>query len=314
MRLGAGRRGHPGSPRLGATWHRPDVERPGGRVVATDGGLTPAPPAEPRAPADRLTPPGGASKLAATSVGRAGAPEVDGMHFGAHLPLADLGQGVPAGPDLRAYVRMAVGAGYTTVAANDHLFWRRPWLDGPTALASVLGEAGGLTLATSVALPTVRHPVVLAKALSSLAVLAGGPVVAGLGPGSSAADHRAVGVPFEERWSRFDEGMRLVRALVRRVSIGTWRRRTAMQPPSPTCSPRCGSTSATISRRWNTSSMTCSDPSSDVIRTNCANNCPSVHPRTASNCSAGTPRQERAGSCCGRSATRSTSSNVSPSS
>jgi alkanesulfonate monooxygenase SsuD/methylene tetrahydromethanopterin reductase-like flavin-dependent oxidoreductase (luciferase family) len=108
-----------------------------------------------------------------------------------------------------------VAAGYTTVAANDHLLWRRPWLDGPTALASVLGEAGGLTLATSVALPTVRHPVVLAKALSSLAVLAGGPVVAGLGPGSSAADHRAVGVPFEERWSRFDEGMRLIRALVR---------------------------------------------------------------------------------------------------
>jgi alkanesulfonate monooxygenase SsuD/methylene tetrahydromethanopterin reductase-like flavin-dependent oxidoreductase (luciferase family) len=137
------------------------------------------------------------------------------MRFGAHLPLADLGQGVPDGPDLRAYVRTAVTAGYTTVAANDHLLWRRAWLDGPTALASVLGEAGGLTLATSVALPTVRHPVVLAKALSTLAILAGGPVVAGLGPGSSAADHRAVGVPFEERWARFDEGMRLIRALVR---------------------------------------------------------------------------------------------------
>jgi alkanesulfonate monooxygenase SsuD/methylene tetrahydromethanopterin reductase-like flavin-dependent oxidoreductase (luciferase family) len=101
------------------------------------------------------------------------------------------------------------------VAANDHLVWRRPWLDGPTALASVLGEAGGLTLATSVALPTVRHPVVLAKALSAFAVLAGGPIVAGLGPGSSAADHRVVGVAFEERWSRFDEGLRLIRALVR---------------------------------------------------------------------------------------------------
>jgi alkanesulfonate monooxygenase SsuD/methylene tetrahydromethanopterin reductase-like flavin-dependent oxidoreductase (luciferase family) len=140
---------------------------------------------------------------------------MQGMRFGAHLPLADLGQGVPAGPDLRAYVRTAVAAGYTTVAANDHLLWRRPWLDGPTALASVLGEAGDLTLATSVALPTVRHPVVLAKALSTLAILAGGPVVAGLGPGSSAADHRAVGVPFEERWARSDEGMRLIRALVR---------------------------------------------------------------------------------------------------
>jgi alkanesulfonate monooxygenase SsuD/methylene tetrahydromethanopterin reductase-like flavin-dependent oxidoreductase (luciferase family) len=137
------------------------------------------------------------------------------MRFGVHLPLADLGQGVPGGPDLREYVRTAGATGYTTIAANDHLLWRRPWLDGPISLASVLREAGALTIATSVALPTVRHPVVLAKALTSLAVLADGPVVAGLGPGSSAADHHAVGVPFEERWARFDESLRLIRALVR---------------------------------------------------------------------------------------------------
>jgi hypothetical protein len=137
------------------------------------------------------------------------------MRFGVHLPLADLGQGLPGGPDLREYLRTAGATGYTTIAANDHLLWRRPWLDGPIALASVLREAGALTIATSVALPTVRHPVVLAKALTSLAVLADGPVVAGLGPGSSAADHHAVGVPFEERWTRFDESLRLIRALVR---------------------------------------------------------------------------------------------------
>ena len=41
------------------------------------------------------------------------------------------------------------------------------------------------------------------------------PVIAGLGPGSSAADHDAVGLPFTQRWARFDEGLRLVRALVR---------------------------------------------------------------------------------------------------
>jgi alkanesulfonate monooxygenase SsuD/methylene tetrahydromethanopterin reductase-like flavin-dependent oxidoreductase (luciferase family) len=137
------------------------------------------------------------------------------MRFGVHLPLVDFGQGVISGPDLRRYARTAAAAGYTTLSANDHLVWRRPWLDGPTALASVLGDAEGLTLATSVALPTVRHPVVLAKSLTSLALLAGRRVVAGLGPGSSEADHRVVGVPFEERWARFDESLRLVRALVR---------------------------------------------------------------------------------------------------
>jgi alkanesulfonate monooxygenase SsuD/methylene tetrahydromethanopterin reductase-like flavin-dependent oxidoreductase (luciferase family) len=137
------------------------------------------------------------------------------MQFGVHLPLVDLGHGTISGPDLRRYARTAAAAGYTTLAANDHLVWRRPWLDGPTALASVLGDAEGLTLATSIALPTVRHPVVLAKTLTSLALLADRRVVAGLGPGSSEADHRAVGVPFEERWVRFDESVRLVRTLVR---------------------------------------------------------------------------------------------------
>ena len=137
------------------------------------------------------------------------------MDVGAHLPLADLGQGVPSLQELRDYTTRAADLGFDMVSANDHLVWRRPWLDGPTALAGVASCAGGMTLATSIALPAVRHPVVLAKSLASLAVLSGCPLVAGLGPGSSAADYEAVGVPFDERWARFDECLRLVRALLR---------------------------------------------------------------------------------------------------
>jgi alkanesulfonate monooxygenase SsuD/methylene tetrahydromethanopterin reductase-like flavin-dependent oxidoreductase (luciferase family) len=134
------------------------------------------------------------------------------MDLGVHLPLADLGQGLPSGRDLRSYGALAAELGFTAVAANDHLVWRTPWLDGPTALAAVCGSTGGMRLVTSVALPVIRHPVVLAQGLAALAALADGPVVAGLGPGSSREDHRLVGVPFEERWARFDEGLRAVRA------------------------------------------------------------------------------------------------------
>ena len=137
------------------------------------------------------------------------------MKLGVHLPLADFGDGTPSVSEFQTYVSTARELGFSTVSANDHLLWKHPWLDGPTALASVIAAAGEMTLATSIALPVVRHPVVTAKMLSTLAMLAEGRVVGGLGPGSSRADMDAVGVPFDERWARFDEALRLVRALVR---------------------------------------------------------------------------------------------------
>jgi alkanesulfonate monooxygenase SsuD/methylene tetrahydromethanopterin reductase-like flavin-dependent oxidoreductase (luciferase family) len=136
------------------------------------------------------------------------------MELGVHLPLADLGEGLPSGQELRTYASAAVELGFTAVAANDHLVWRTPWLDGLTALAAVSGHTADLRVVTSVALPVIRHPVVLAKALASLAAMAQGPIVAGLGAGSSREDHQLVGVPFEQRWARFDEAFRLVRALL----------------------------------------------------------------------------------------------------
>jgi alkanesulfonate monooxygenase SsuD/methylene tetrahydromethanopterin reductase-like flavin-dependent oxidoreductase (luciferase family) len=135
------------------------------------------------------------------------------MQLGVHLPLADFGDGCPSAAGLRDYVLTAREAGFDTVAANDHLRWRRPWLDGPTALAAVAAAAGSMTLATTVALPVVRHPAVLAAALTSLAALHPGSVVAGIGPGSTRADYDVVGVPFEERWSRFDAAARDMRRL-----------------------------------------------------------------------------------------------------
>jgi len=145
------------------------------------------------------------------------------VRLGAHLPLADLGGGLPSAGDLVGYATAARELGFATLAANDHLFWKRPWLDGPTALASVATAAGDLTLATSLALPVVRHPVVVAKMLASLAALAQGPVVGGLGPGSSRVDLEAVGIPYDERWARFDEALRVVRALVHGEPTGPTR-------------------------------------------------------------------------------------------
>jgi alkanesulfonate monooxygenase SsuD/methylene tetrahydromethanopterin reductase-like flavin-dependent oxidoreductase (luciferase family) len=92
-----------------------------------------------------------------------------------------------------------------------------------------------MALATTIALPVVRHPVVVAKMLTTLACLAQGPVVGGIGPGSSSADYQAVGTPFEQRWARFDEALRLVRSLVRGepTDPGTYYATEALLAPIP---------------------------------------------------------------------------------
>ena len=70
------------------------------------------------------------------------------MRLGVHLPVVDFGGGLPTAAALRDYVRAARDAGFDAVAANDHLRWRRPWLDGLGALAAAAADAGGMTLAT----------------------------------------------------------------------------------------------------------------------------------------------------------------------
>jgi probable F420-dependent oxidoreductase len=138
------------------------------------------------------------------------------MRYGAHLPVLDFGEGAPfALPDLKEYARSAERLGYETLTVNDHLLYSRPWLDGPTALAAVLGETRTIRLGPSVALAVVRGPVGLAKSLGAVDLLSGGRLTIGVGPGSSAGDYAAVGIDYEERWPRLDEAVGVLRALLR---------------------------------------------------------------------------------------------------
>ena len=136
------------------------------------------------------------------------------VQFGVHLPLIDFGDASWTVTRLSTYVREAAAHGFQYVCANDHLVFRRAWMDGPTALAAVLQAAGNMTIATTVALPVVRGPAHTAKLLAALHMLSDGRLVAGVGPGSSAADFAAAGVPFSERWRRFDEAVRVLRVLL----------------------------------------------------------------------------------------------------
>ncbi len=136
------------------------------------------------------------------------------MELGMHLPLMQFGAQPVSPGRVRRAVDAARECGFAGLAANDHFVFKTPWLDGPTALTSVIERSGEMTLATTVSLAVLRGPIGLAKMLAAINILSEGRLIAGLGPGSSERDYNAMGIPFEERWKRFDEAIALLRALL----------------------------------------------------------------------------------------------------
>ena len=136
------------------------------------------------------------------------------MELALHSPLMEFGGEGQSLARLTRAVDAARDCGFAAVSANDHFLFQAPWLDGLTALAAVIERSGSMELATTVTLVALRGPVPLAKTLAALDVLSDGRVVAGVGPGSSERDYDAIGVPYEERWERFDEATASLRSLL----------------------------------------------------------------------------------------------------
>jgi alkanesulfonate monooxygenase SsuD/methylene tetrahydromethanopterin reductase-like flavin-dependent oxidoreductase (luciferase family) len=136
------------------------------------------------------------------------------MDLGVHLPLMQFGDDELSLKRLVEAVDTARDRGFAAVAANDHFVFQTAWLDGPTALASMIERSGEMTLATTVSLAVLRGPVPLAKTLAALDVLSEGRLIAALGPGSSSRDYEAFGIEFDERWKRLDEAIESLRALL----------------------------------------------------------------------------------------------------
>jgi len=136
------------------------------------------------------------------------------MEFGVHLPTMAFGEHPFSLTELVSSAETAERLGFTTLCANDHLIYSRPWLDSLIALASVLTSTQRITLMTTAALPVVRGPAALAKALGALDILSGGRLIVGVSPGSTARDYALAGIAFEERWKRFDEAVQMLRSLL----------------------------------------------------------------------------------------------------
>jgi probable F420-dependent oxidoreductase len=86
-------------------------------------------------------------------------------------------------------------------------------LEPLTILAAAAGSTQKIRIGTSVLLPGLRHPALLAKTIATLDFISNGRLTLGVGFGSRENDFTAVEVPYEGRGSRAVECVQLMKRL-----------------------------------------------------------------------------------------------------
>jgi len=126
----------------------------------------------------------------------------------------------PELPDPQALIDYAVTAevlGFDSVWVWDHIFLGVdppfPVIDSLTLLSAVAARTSRIKLGTGVLVLPLRNPVVLAKELSSLDLIAGGRLLLGVASGWYKREFDAVGVPFHERGRIMDRSLEILRRL-----------------------------------------------------------------------------------------------------
>jgi probable F420-dependent oxidoreductase len=136
--------------------------------------------------------------------------------------------GVPFA-DFLPIARRADELGFAGVAVSDHVVvpdhiesrypggdrpWgqQTDWPDAWVAIGAMAAITTRLRFVTNVSIVALRHPLVTAKAVATVACLAPGRVVLGVGVGWMREEYAALGRRFEDRGARTDEALAIFRA------------------------------------------------------------------------------------------------------
>jgi probable F420-dependent oxidoreductase len=127
----------------------------------------------------------------------------------------------------------AEASGFESVWVGEHLLWpadipasypyqssgrklvdpSTPLYDPWVSMAHVAHATSRIRLGTNVYILPLRHPVITARAVTTLDHVSNGRVTLGAGAGWLEAEFDALGVPFSERGARFDECIEVLRML-----------------------------------------------------------------------------------------------------
>ena len=127
--------------------------------------------------------------------------------------------------------RRAEAAGFDGVYVGDHLLHPHPLLESVVTLSVVAASTQRISLGPCVMLFGLRHPLVLAKQLGSLAAFAPGRLRIGVGVGGEyPPEFEAAGVPMRDRGRRMESVLAEVRSL---LANGVQRSDVTLAPTAP---------------------------------------------------------------------------------
>ena len=123
--------------------------------------------------------------------------------------------------DFQRIVQTAERLGFDAVSIPEHIVMPRDlagsmgshWPDAFTVMSFVAGATRRLRVNSSVIVLPYHHPVVLAKAISTLDLLSGGRVTVTFGAGMAHGAFEALGVPFHRRGRVMDEYLDVLKLL-----------------------------------------------------------------------------------------------------
>jgi alkanesulfonate monooxygenase SsuD/methylene tetrahydromethanopterin reductase-like flavin-dependent oxidoreductase (luciferase family) len=147
-------------------------------------------------------------------------------------------------PEYASMARAAEESGFDSIWLGDHLLYRGDGREerGPWEVWTLLSALAAVTervrLGPLVACASFHPPGLIAKMAATLAEIAGGRLVLGLGAGWNETEYRAFGLPYDHRVSRFEESFEIVRRMLagERVTLEGrfWQVDDAVLLPRPT--------------------------------------------------------------------------------
>lgn len=155
----------------------------------------------------------------------------------------------PELPDPRALVEYGVWVeelGFESLWVWDHILLGTdphfPIADSLTMLTAVAARTSRMRLGTGVLVLPLRNPLLVAKQLSTLDILAEGRLVLGVASGWYKREFDAVGVPFEQRGKMMDRNLEIMTRLWTEAEVTAeippYNMRHAVMFPKPTSKPR----------------------------------------------------------------------------